>query len=57
MKKNTIYTLFIILIIGLITTNFIVFRMKNEVLTTITTITLVLGGIYKLINNLKKKNS
>lgn len=57
MSKNTLYQIFIVLIIGLFTTNFIIFRMKNELLTTITTITLVFGGIYKLINNFKKKNS
>ena len=56
MSKNTLYQIFIVLIIGLFTTNFIIFRMKNELLTTTTTITLIIGGILKLRDNLKERN-
>lgn len=55
MSKNTLYQIFIVLIIGLFTTNFIIFRMKNELLTTTTTITLIIGGILKLSDNLKER--
>lgn len=55
MSKNTLYQIFIVLIIGLFTTNFIIFRMKNELLTTTTTITLIIGGILKLRDNLKER--
>lgn len=56
MSKNTLYQIFIVLIIGLFTTNFIIFRMKNELLTTTTTITLIIGSILKLRDNLKERN-
>jgi lipoprotein signal peptidase len=55
MKRNTLYTILIVLIIGLFTTNFIIFRMKNDLLTTITTLTLIVGGILNLRDNFKRK--
>ena len=56
LRKNKIYQIFIILIIVLYTTNFILFRMKNELLTTITTMTLIIGGILNLTGILNKEN-
>ena len=56
LRKNKIYQIFIILIIVLFTTNFILFRMKNELLTTITTMTLIIGGILNLTGILNKEN-
>jgi hypothetical protein len=56
LRKNKIYQIFIILIIVLFTTNFILFRMKNELLTTITTLTLIIGGILNLTGILNKEN-
>ena len=51
LRKNKIYQIFIVLIIGLFTTNFILFRMKNELLTIITTLTIIAGSLLLLNDN------
>ena len=48
MKRDTLYTLLIVLMIGLFTINFIIFRMKNEFLTITTSLTIIVSGILKL---------
>lgn len=53
--KNKIYQIFIVLIIGLFTTNFILFRMKNELLTIITTLTIIAGSLLLLNDNFQRK--
>ena len=55
MKKNLIYQILIVLIIGLFTTNFIIFRMKNELLTITTTLTIIVGSILLLKDNYQIK--
>ena len=55
MRKNTIYTILIVLIIGLFTINFIVFRMKNDLLTIITTLTIIVGSVMLLKDNYQRK--
>ena len=55
MKKNTIYTILIVLIIGLFTTNFIIFRMKNDLLTITTTLTIIAGSVLLLKDNSQSK--
>lgn len=58
MKKNTLYTILLVLIIGLFTSNFIIFKMKNEVLTISTTLTIIVSSILILKDNfLRKKTS
>ena len=58
MKKNTLYTILIVLIIGLFTSNFIIFKMKNEILTISTTLTIIVSSILILKDNfLRKKTS
>jgi hypothetical protein len=51
LRKNKIYQIFIVLIIGLFTINFIVFRMKNDLLTIITTLTIIVGSLLLLNDN------
>jgi hypothetical protein len=48
MKKDLIYQILIVLMIGLFTINFIIFRMKNEFLTITTSLTIIVSGIMKL---------
>ncbi len=55
MKKNTVYTILIVLIIGLFTLNFIIFRMKNDLLTIITTLTIIAGSVLLLKDNSQSK--
>jgi hypothetical protein len=55
MKKNTIYTILIVLIIGLFTTNFIIFRMKNDLLTITTTLTIIAGSVLLLKDKSQSK--
>jgi hypothetical protein len=55
LRKNKIYQIFIVLIIGLFTTNFILFRMKNELLTIITTLTIIAGSLLLLNDNFQRK--
>jgi len=55
LRKNKIYQILIVLIIGLFTTNFIVFRMKNDLLTIITTLTIITGSLLLLNDNFQRK--
>ena len=55
MKRNTLYTILIVLIIGLFTTNFIIFRMKNDLLTITTTLTIIVGSVLLLKDNYHRK--
>ena len=55
LRKNNIYQILIVLIIGLFTTNFVIFRMKNELLTTITTLTIIVGSVMLLKDNYQRK--
>ncbi len=41
--------------IGLFTINFIIFRMKNELLTITTSLTIIVSGILKLKDNFKRE--
>ncbi len=51
LRKNKIYQILIVLIIGLFTINFIVFRMKNDLLTIIATLTIIVGSLLLLNDN------
>jgi hypothetical protein len=55
LRKNKIYQILIVLIIGLFTTNFIIFRMKNDLLTIITTIIIIIGSVLLLKDNYQRK--
>jgi hypothetical protein len=55
MKRDTIYLIFIVLMIGLFTINFIIFRMKNEFLTITTSLTIIVSGIMKLKDDYQRK--
>jgi hypothetical protein len=55
LRKNKIYKILVVLIVGLFTTNFIVFRMKNDLLTIITTLTIIVGSFLLLNDNFQKK--
>ena len=55
MKRNTLFTIIIVLIIGLFTTNFVIFRMKNDLLTITTTLTIIVGSILLLKDNYQRK--
>jgi hypothetical protein len=55
MKKDLIYQILIVLMIGLFTINFIIFRMKNEFLTITTSLTIIVSGIMKLKDNYQRK--
>jgi len=55
LRKNNIYQILIVLIIGLFTTNFVIFRMKNDLLTTITTLTIIVGSVFILKDYFKRK--
>ena len=57
LKKNKIYQILIVLIIGLFTTNFIIFRMKNDLLTITTTLTIIVGSILLLKDNYQRKTN
>lgn len=55
MKKDLIYQILIVLMIGLFTINFIIFRMKNEFLTITTSLTIIVSGIMKLKDDYQRK--
>lgn len=55
MKRKTLYTILIVLIIGLFTTNFVIFRMKNDLLTITTTLTIIVGSVLLLKDNYQRK--
>ena len=55
LRKNKIYQILIVLIIGLFTTNFVIFRMKNDLLTIITTLTIIVGSLLLLNDNFQRK--
>jgi hypothetical protein len=55
MKKILIYQILIVLMIGLFTINFIIFRMKNEFLTITTSLTIIVSGIMKLKDDYQRK--
>lgn len=55
LRKNKIYQILIVVIIGLFTTNFIIFRMKNDLLTIITTFTIIIGSLLLLNDNFQRK--
>jgi hypothetical protein len=57
MKRDTIFVILIVLIVGLFTTNFIIFRMKNNVLTITLSIITYIGSVLLLVNHLQKKKS
>jgi hypothetical protein len=56
MKRDTIFIILIVLIVGLFTTNFIVFRMKNNVLAITLSIITYIGSVLLLVNHLQKKS-
>ncbi len=55
MKRDTLYTILIVLMIGLFTINFIIFRMKNDLLTIVTTLTIIVGSLLLLNDNYQRK--
>ena len=55
LRKNNIYQILRVLIIGLFTTNFVIFRMKNDLLTIITTLTIIVGSVLLLKDNYQRK--
>ncbi len=57
MKRDTIYIILIVLLVGVFTTNFIIYRMKSNVLTITLTIITYVGSILLLIDHLLKKKS
>jgi hypothetical protein len=56
MKRDTIFIILIVLIVGLFTTNFIVFKMKNNVLAITLSIITYIGSVLLLVNHLQKKS-
>jgi hypothetical protein len=57
MKRDTIYVILIVLLVGIFSTNFIIYRMKSNVLTITLTIITYVGSILLLVNHLQKKKS
>ncbi len=57
MKRDTIYVILIVLLVGVFTTNFIIYRMKSNVLTITLTIITYIGSILLLVNHLQKKKT
>ena len=55
MKRDTLYTILIILLMGLFLTNFIIFRMKNNLLTNMIILTIILGSVFILKDYFKRK--
>jgi hypothetical protein len=55
MKRDTLYTILIILLMGLFLTNFIIFRMKNYLLTNMIILTIILGSVFILKDYFKRK--
>jgi hypothetical protein len=57
MKKDTIYTFLIILMIGMFSTNFIFFQMKNKTLFGGTTISIITGSILLIKDRVEKRQN
>lgn len=57
MKRETIYVILTVLIVGVFTTNFIIYRMKSNILSITLTIITYIGSILLLVNHLQKKKS
>ena len=57
MKRDTIYIILIVLIVGVFTTNFIIYRMKSNALTVALSIITYTGSILLLVNHLLKKKN
>ena len=55
MKRDTLYTILIILLMGLFLTNFIIFRMKNNLLTNMIILTIIVGNVFVLKDYFKRK--
>jgi hypothetical protein len=55
MKRDTLYTILIILLMGLFLTNFIIFRMKNNLLTNMIILTIIVGNVFILKDYFKRK--
>ena len=55
MKRDTLYKILIILLMGLFLTNFIVFRMKNNLLTDMIILTIIVGNVFVLKDYFKRK--
>lgn len=57
MKRDTVFVILIVLILGVFSTNFIIYRMKNNVFTITLSIITYVGSILLLVNHLQKKKS
>jgi len=55
MKRDTLYTILLILLMGLFLTNFIIFRMKNNLLTNMIILTIIVGNVFILKDYFKRK--
>jgi hypothetical protein len=55
MKRDTLYTILLILLMGLFLTNFIIFRMKNNLLTNMIILTMIVGNVFVLKDYFKRK--
>ena len=55
MKRDTLYKILIILLMGLFLTNFIIFRMKNNLLTNMIILTIIVGNVFVLKDYFKRK--
>ena len=55
MKRDTLYKILIILLMGLFLTNFIIFRMKNNLLTDMIILTIIVGNVFVLKDYFKRK--
>jgi hypothetical protein len=55
MKRDTLYTILTILLMGLFLTNFIIFRMKNNLLTNMIILTIILGSVFILKDYFQRK--
>ena len=55
MKRDTLYTILTILLMGLFLTNFIIFRMKNNLLTNMIILTIIVGNVFILKDYFKRK--
>jgi hypothetical protein len=57
MKRDTIFVILIVLIVGVFATNFIIYRMKSNGLTITLSIITYIGSILLLTDHLLKKKS
>ena len=55
MKRDTLYIILLIILLGLFTTNFIIFRMKNDLLSTATTLIIIIGNLMILKDHFERK--